>query len=193
MLDGKYAGYEEVMESRKRRRDQSKNVRFEGGEDEAESGEEEEEEQSGSEKKVRNGKQPAEKSIKSAKKKRKVIEDEDEDQDVSLKDKLTEMYSALMDIRAEDESGENRRVCELFEELPEREEYPDYYQIIHRPMCLKDIKKKINRNQYSSVEDFEKDIKLLVNNAQTYNQNGSIVYNDSILIWNTFLRIKNDI
>jgi hypothetical protein len=32
-----------------------------------------------------------------------------------------------------------RQVCALFEELPDEEEYPDYYEVIKQPIALQQI------------------------------------------------------
>ncbi|KAG0325229.1 hypothetical protein BG004_003274 [Podila humilis] len=76
-----------------------------------------------------------------------------------------------------DESG--RLVSELFWKLPDRDEYPDYYQEIARPIALDGIKKKIDENGYNSLKEFEDDFTLMFSNAQQYNTEGSGVYLDA--------------
>ena len=41
------------------------------------------------------------------------------------------------------------------------------------------IRKRITSNYYKSVLDFREDWRLMFNNARTYNQEGSWVYNDA--------------
>ena len=54
--------------------------------------------------------------------------------------------------------------------------YPDYYQIISKPIAMVQIKRKIGRPTYT-LEAFKADMHLLWDNARTYNEPGSWVYN----------------
>ncbi|KAG0342498.1 hypothetical protein BG000_004215 [Podila horticola] len=72
-----------------------------------------------------------------------------------------------------------RLVSELFWELPSREDYPDYYQEIARPMALDGIKQKIDGHEYKTLQDFEDDFDLMFANAKQYNTEGSGVYLDA--------------
>lgn len=73
-------------------------------------------------------------------------------------------------------------------QLPTRKELPDYYEVIDRPMDFNKIKRKIKEGRYKSINDMGKDVILLCQNAQQYNQDGSEIYNDSVLlqsVWET--------
>ncbi|GAA6020667.1 hypothetical protein JCM8202_004534 [Rhodotorula sphaerocarpa] len=74
----------------------------------------------------------------------------------------------------------------LFNELPARRDYPDYYLLITHPISLKEIKKKVNGGTYPNTDEFAADIHLMLNNAMTYNEEGSIVYEDARLLRETF-------
>ncbi|KAF9391178.1 hypothetical protein CPB97_007298 [Podila verticillata] len=91
-------------------------------------------------------------------------------------------------IRTHKDKG-GRLVSELFWELPSREDYPDYYQEIARPMALDGIKRKIEGREYKSLQDFENDFDLMFANAKQYNTEGSGVYLDAEelqeLFWKT--------
>lgn len=50
--------------------------------------------------------------------------------------------------------------------------YPDYYEKIKIPMDISTIRERIN--EYVSLDDFEKDFKLLVSNCFSYNAKGSV-------------------
>ncbi|KAM0790771.1 hypothetical protein ACM66B_004621 [Microbotryomycetes sp. NB124-2] len=67
----------------------------------------------------------------------------------------------------------------LFIELPSRKDYPDYYVLIRNPISLKEIRRKINMGQYLNPQAFEADVHLMLQNAMTYNQVGSVVYEDA--------------
>ncbi|KAI8319325.1 hypothetical protein GQ54DRAFT_335682 [Martensiomyces pterosporus] len=72
-----------------------------------------------------------------------------------------------------------RRRCDLFLDLPSKRDYPDYYMIIRNPIAMKTIRKRVKSLQYASVADFHKDWKLMFDNARTYNEEGSMVYEDA--------------
>jgi len=53
----------------------------------------------------------------------------------------------------------------------------DYPTIIKRPMDLGTVMKRLEAGQYSSVLDVAADVDLVWNNAMTYNQDESYIYN----------------
>lgn len=59
------------------------------------------------------------------------------------------------------------------------QDYPDYYQVIQKPIALSTIRKRISANYYKNVLDFREDMRLMFRNARTYNQEGSWVYVDA--------------
>jgi len=69
--------------------------------------------------------------------------------------------------------------CELFLELPSKEDYADYYEWVKRPIAIKQIKRRINRMYYKSTEEFLADWTLMFNNARVYNEEGSNVVRDA--------------
>ncbi|KAF2866511.1 SNF2 family N-terminal domain-containing protein [Massariosphaeria phaeospora] len=99
------------------------------------------------------------------------------------------VYEALNDLEEEshDPAIANRGIIDPFIELPARNDYPDYYQIIRHPMCMNMIKKKINKKEYQSLRQFRHDIGMLCNNCRTYNEDTSILYQDANLIEQTCL------
>ncbi|CCJ30364.1 unnamed protein product [Pneumocystis jirovecii] len=84
-----------------------------------------------------------------------------------------------------DSSG--RAYSDIFLEIPNKKEYPEYYQIIQKPMSfnivevlfIHGISKKIKKDQYSRLLDFENDIKLIFMNAMVFNEDGSQISNDA--------------
>jgi ATP-dependent helicase STH1/SNF2 len=93
-----------------------------------------------------------------------------------MKKAFNECYKAIMNCT--DEHGRKR--CDLFRELPDKREYPDYYRIIPSPIALSHIRKRINSHQYKTVTAFRDDVRLMFTNARTYNQEGSWVYVDAV-------------
>ncbi|KAH9938975.1 P-loop containing nucleoside triphosphate hydrolase protein [Epithele typhae] len=92
-----------------------------------------------------------------------------------MKKALTEVHKAV--VNCADETG--RRRSDLFREPPDRREYPDYYHLIQHPIALSTIRKRVSSGYYKSVLDFREDMRLMFNNARTYNQEGSWVYVDA--------------
>lgn len=102
---------------------------------------------------------------------------------------VNEVYEALNDLEEEstDEDIPNRGIIDPFIELPDKWDYPDYYQIIKNPICMNQVKKKINKKEYQSLKQFRQDIGLLCNNCRTYNEDTSLLYQDANLIEQTCL------
>ncbi|GFN20425.1 putative RSC complex subunit (Sth1) [Aspergillus tubingensis] len=97
------------------------------------------------------------------------------------------VYQALMDMEAElpadssdsEDGPVTRSIIEPFMKPPPKSHYPDYYMVIQNPIAMDMIKKKINREEYQSLKDFRNDIHLLCQNARTYNEDGSILFQDA--------------
>ncbi|VDL23777.1 unnamed protein product [Hymenolepis diminuta] len=57
-----------------------------------------------------------------------------------------------------------------------KEDAPDYNRIIRRPMSVSQIRKKIDNDEYMSVEPFKGDLKLICTNALEYNPQDERAY-----------------
>jgi ATP-dependent helicase STH1/SNF2 len=75
-----------------------------------------------------------------------------------------------------------RGIIDPFLDLPPKQYYPDYYDLIKSPICMKQIENKINRKQYHNLKQFRADIGLLCKNCRQYNEDGSVLYQDANLI-----------
>ncbi|KAI0737339.1 hypothetical protein C8Q80DRAFT_1358849 [Daedaleopsis nitida] len=53
---------------------------------------------------------------------------------------------------------------------------PDYYDIIKTPMCWDAIDQKLDRHAYLDLDEFKRDLYLVINNAMTYNQPNTQFY-----------------
>lgn len=87
------------------------------------------------------------------------------------------VYEAVKNLK--DAENPDRLHSEHFIVLPSKKYYPDYYQFIASPICFDMIKKRIDKEQYNSVEELKADFILMFNNARTYNEPGSPVYIDA--------------
>jgi ATP-dependent helicase STH1/SNF2 len=100
---------------------------------------------------------------------------------------LDTVVQSLMDMEAEvqpegsdsEEGPMVRSIIEPFMKPPPRSYYPDYYMIIQNPIAMEAIQKKIKRADYQSLKEFRNDIHLLCQNARTYNEDGSVLFQDA--------------
>ncbi|KAM3417658.1 Transcription regulatory protein SNF2 [Cercospora zeina] len=99
----------------------------------------------------------------------------------SLQQILDNVHDSLQDLEEEssDPSVPPRGIIDPFLELPPKNDYPDYYQLIKNPICMKQVENKINKKQYQSVRQFRADIALLCNNCRQYNDDASILFADA--------------
>lgn len=63
-----------------------------------------------------------------------------------------------------------------FDKLPDKQEFPDYYETITNPISIDMIKTKSKRKQYASVDQALADLELMFNNAKTYNEDDSPIF-----------------
>eukprot|EP00529_Nitzschia_sp_RCC80_P002658 CAMPEP_0113512338 /NCGR_PEP_ID=MMETSP0014_2-20120614/39288_1 /TAXON_ID=2857 /ORGANISM="Nitzschia sp." /LENGTH=1811 /DNA_ID=CAMNT_0000408693 /DNA_START=299 /DNA_END=5734 /DNA_ORIENTATION=+ /assembly_acc=CAM_ASM_000159 len=59
---------------------------------------------------------------------------------------------------------------------PEELGLPDYFDIIKKPMDLGTVNKKLDAGAYHAIKDFHSDVNLTFENAMTYNEKDSVVY-----------------
>ncbi|XP_068170705.1 polybromo 1, like isoform X2 [Antennarius striatus] len=114
---------------------------------------------------------------------------EDEASTGSLKEVLEQLLEAV--VSHADPSG--RLVSELFQKLPSKVHYPDYYAIIKEPIDLRTIAQRIQIGHYKSVSAMAKDIDLMAKNAKTYNEPGSQVFKDANTIKKVFIQRKTEL
>ncbi|XP_048098671.1 probable global transcription activator SNF2L2 isoform X3 [Alosa alosa] len=113
--------------------------------------------------------------------------------------KLTKQMSAIVDtvINYRDRTPRpyhsGRQLSEVFVQLPSRKELPEYYELIRKPVDFKKIKERVRSHKYRSVSDLEKDVMLLCHNAQTFNLEGSQIYEDSIVLQSVFKSARQKI
>ncbi|KAM9276998.1 protein polybromo-1 isoform 4-T4 [Morus bassanus] len=113
-------------------------------------------------------------------------EEEDEDEEghdnqganseLSSPGYLKEILEQLLEAVAVATNPSGRLISELFQKLPSKVQYPDYYAIIKEPIDLKTIAQRIQNGTYKSIHAMAKDIDLLAKNAKTYNEPGSQVF-----------------
>nr|XP_029731908.1 protein polybromo-1-like isoform X3 [Aedes albopictus] len=112
----------------------------------------------------------------------------DDDTDGDDLDPYEELFNAVMTA-----TDENRELHRMFQLLPSKKLYPDYYDVIDHPIDLKCIAVKIQTNAYSSLNDMEKDLLQMVKNACTFNEPGSQIYKDAKNLKRIFTNRKVEI
>ncbi|CAJ0843274.1 22612_t:CDS:10 [Entrophospora sp. SA101] len=89
-----------------------------------------------------------------------------------------ECYSVVENLMDESD-GEPRQRAYLFLTLPKIKDYPLYFQIIKNPIAMDTIKKRIKGVYYKTIKQCKEDWYLMFNNAKTFNEEGSQIYNDA--------------
>ncbi|KAI8384542.1 SNF2 family N-terminal domain-containing protein [Radiomyces spectabilis] len=87
-------------------------------------------------------------------------------------------YKAVEESTEEDEHTYRQR-AQLFMDLVSKRDYPMYYMMIKQPIAMKMIKKRIHSSHYKTIAQFRDDFHLMFDNARTFNEEGSIVYQDA--------------
>uniref|UniRef100_A0A1A9ZBP8 ATP-dependent helicase brm n=1 Tax=Glossina pallidipes TaxID=7398 RepID=A0A1A9ZBP8_GLOPL len=141
-----------------------------------------------------------EEESKRKKRKRKNRKDESDDDSVILKrrrrqnidKKLKKQMNKIMAAVIK-YTHDGRILSEPFMKLPSRQRLPDYYEIIKRPVDIKKILQRIEDCKYGDLDDLQKDFVQLCQNAQTYNEENSLIYLDSIELQNVFIGARQRI
>merc|ERR1712079_837854 len=130
------------------------------------------------------------------KKKKKRGRDEDEDDGGRKKKKnkkLMKKMKKLIDAVMQYEDQDGRILSEPFYKLPSRKELPDYYEIIRRPVDISKIQQRIDDDKYDDMDALEKDFMLMCKNTQQYNEDGSLIFEDSIVLQSVFTNARERI
>ena len=85
-----------------------------------------------------------------------------------------------------EEEGTGRVRSEIFEKLPSKKIFPDYYHIIKSPISFNEIRKRIRNGDYTDLTQFKADFKLMFDNARTYNEETALVYEDANVLEQAF-------
>ena len=89
------------------------------------------------------------------------------------------LISATKSVIALKDPTTKRRLSEVFLEKPCSQTYPDYYEIIEKPIAINDILRKCRGHLYSDLQEYRDDWKLLFSNAKQFNGEDSWVTADA--------------
>ncbi|XP_055885494.1 probable global transcription activator SNF2L2 isoform X1 [Biomphalaria glabrata] len=95
---------------------------------------------------------------------------------------ITKVMRKLYNIVVNYKDNDGRVLSTMFMRLPSRKAAPEYYEIIPNPLDFKKISTRISTHRYRTLDELEADIIELCQNAQSFNMEGSVIYEDSIVL-----------
>ena len=104
--------------------------------------------------------------------------------------KLQKKMRKLMEIVIQYEDQDGRVLSDPFMKLPTRKELPDYYEVIRKPVDITKMLTKIEDGKYDDMDALERDFMLLCANTQKYNEDGSLIHEDSIVLQSVFTNAR---
>merc|ERR1712127_762515 len=122
----------------------------------------------------------------SKKKKLKKRRDHEEEEPQKKKKKMKKLIEVVMAY----EDSDGRVLSEPFWKLPSKKELPDYYEIIRRPVDIAKIQQRIEDEKYEDMGEMQVDFMLLCDNTQKYNEDGSLIFEDSIVLQSVFTNAR---
>merc|ERR1711944_247276 len=131
---------------------------------------------------------------KSSKKQKRREESEDDEPKKKKKKKemkkMQKLMRKLMEIVIQYEDQDGRVLSDPFMKLPTRKELPDYYEVIRKPVDISKILTKIEDGKYDDMDMMARDFDLLCLNTQKYNEDGSLIHEDSIVLQSVFTNAR---
>ncbi|XP_065223085.1 protein polybromo-1 isoform X3 [Planococcus citri] len=100
--------------------------------------------------------------------------------------KMRTLFSTIKDYK----DSKGRQLSVIFNKLPSKIEYPDYYEVIKKPINLEIISQKLKGNCYESLDDLVSDFVLMFDNACKYNEPDSQIYKDALTLQKVTLQTK---
>ncbi|KAE9416160.1 hypothetical protein Angca_009177, partial [Angiostrongylus cantonensis] len=88
---------------------------------------------------------------------------------------------------------DGRKLASAFIKLPTKEEYPDYYEVIRKPMDLQRIQQRLQAHGYGRWVDIVADMSLMLENACKYNEPESNIYKDAVRLQRLVLEKKREL
>merc|ERR1712228_47591 len=104
--------------------------------------------------------------------------------------RLCKKMKKLIEVVMQYEDSDGRVLSEPFYKLPSRKELPDYYEIIKKPVDIAKIQQRIDDEKYDDMSALQKDFMLLCTNTQQYNEDGSLIFEDSIVLQSVFTNAR---
>merc|ERR1712228_327747 len=107
--------------------------------------------------------------------------------------RLCKKMKKLIEVVMQYEDSDGRILSEPFYKLPSRKELPDYYEVIRKPVDIAKIQQRIDDEKYEDMDALERDFMILCKNTQHYNEDGSLIFEDSIVLQSVFTNARERI
>merc|ERR1712123_103265 len=104
--------------------------------------------------------------------------------------RLNKKMKKLLEVVMQYQDSDGRILSEPFYKLPSRKELPDYYEVIRKPVDIAKIQQRIEEEKYEDMDDLERDFMVLCKNTQHYNEEGSLIFEDSIVLQSVFTNAR---
>ena len=92
---------------------------------------------------------------------------------------------------------DDRELAHPFRVLPSKTEYPDYYNIIKKPIDMSKIQHRLNQSgkstDYTSIDEMCSDFAQMFENACTYNEPTSTIYKDALTLQKALFSKRDEI
>lgn len=100
--------------------------------------------------------------------------------------KMRTLFNTIRDYK----DPKSRQLSLIFTKLPSKIEYPDYYEVIKKPIHMEQIAQKLKLGIYESLDDLVADFVLMFDNACKYNEPDSQIYKDALMLQRVCLQTK---
>merc|ERR1712183_496962 len=104
--------------------------------------------------------------------------------------RLIKKMKKLLEVVMQYEDSDGRILSEPFHRLPSRKELPDYYEVIRKPIDIAKIQQRIDDDKYEDMDALERDFMTLCKNTQHYNEDGSLIFEDSFVLQSVFTNAR---
>lgn len=106
-----------------------------------------------------------------------------------LLQKLQTLYNSVKDYS----DSKGRKLSTAFVKLPSKQDYPDYFDVIRKPVDMQRIHARMLNMQYETVEEMLSDYVLMFDNACKYNESESQIYKDALTLQRVALQAKMEL
>lgn len=89
------------------------------------------------------------------------------------------LISCTKSVVALKDPSTKRRLADIFMDKPDPATFPDYYEIIEKPIAINDILRKCRAKLYVNIPEFREDWNLMFANARKFNGETSWVVDDA--------------
>ncbi|OLL23831.1 Chromatin structure-remodeling complex subunit rsc1 [Neolecta irregularis DAH-3] len=107
--------------------------------------------------------------------------------------RVQKAMQSILDAMYDARDKKDQAISGIFEDLPDRKHFPDYYDLVKRPMSLNIIQENIKKNLYSGFTEFVQDCSQIAYNAKLYNRRNSLIYQHACILEDTFRKDIDDL